>query len=280
MNYYPFHLGDYAAHTAHLEPMEDLAYRRMLDLYYRTETALPDIDSLCRLIRMKDFRAEVSNVLAEFFVWDGAGWTHARCEAEIDRMQDKQAKAKASAAASVNARAANAQRTLNERSAKVELPTPTPTPKERTGEIVPAATASPPELENVVFAHQPTAAGLLCKAIKAAGVADVNPGHPDLLRLMAAQIPVETFTAAAALLAGRGKGRFALLLRTVEGQWNDAQEAGPVAEAKAADPWATRGGVEGIAKKLGMPRWDECCTFDVYLGRVRKAFEDEQRGSA
>ena len=153
-------------------------------------------------------------------------------------------------------------------------------PKQSAGESVPAATVSPPEVENVVFAHQPTAAGLLCKAIKAAGVADVNPGHPDLLRLMAAKIPEETFTAAAASLAGRGRGRFALLLRTVEGQWTDAQEAGPVAEAKAADPWATRGGVEGIAKKLGMPRWDECCTFDVYLGRVRKAFEDEQRGSA
>ena len=41
MNYYPFHLGDYAAHTAHLEPMEDLAYRRMLDAYYLREAPLP-----------------------------------------------------------------------------------------------------------------------------------------------------------------------------------------------------------------------------------------------
>jgi uncharacterized protein YdaU (DUF1376 family) len=260
--------------------MEDLAYRRMLDLYYRTEKPLPEPAEIARLIRMRDHAATIRDVLNEFFEPSPDGHRHARCDAEIERMQDKQAKAKASAAASVNARSANAQRTLNERSTKVELPTPTPTPKERTGEILPAATASPPEVENVVFAHQPTAAGLLCKAIKAAGVADVNPGHPDLLRLMAAKIPEETFTAAAASLAGRGRGRFALLLRTVEGQWTDAQEAGPVAEAKAADPWATRGGVEGIAKKLGMPRWDECCTFDFYLGRVRKAFEDEQRGSA
>jgi uncharacterized protein YdaU (DUF1376 family) len=41
MNYYPFHVGDYAAHTAHLEPMEDLAYRRMLDAYYLRESPLP-----------------------------------------------------------------------------------------------------------------------------------------------------------------------------------------------------------------------------------------------
>jgi len=135
LNYYPFHLGDYAAHTAHLEPMEDLAYRRMLDLYYRTEAALPHIDSLCRLIRMKDHHVEVSNVLAEFFHWDSDGWTHARCDAEIAKMQDKQAKAKASAQASVKSREANAQRTLNECSSGVELPTPTPTPKEEISKL-------------------------------------------------------------------------------------------------------------------------------------------------
>ncbi|RPP48164.1 hypothetical protein IPC1156_32430, partial [Pseudomonas aeruginosa] len=34
MNFYPFHPGDYMLRTAHLEPLEDLAYRRLLDLYY------------------------------------------------------------------------------------------------------------------------------------------------------------------------------------------------------------------------------------------------------
>jgi uncharacterized protein YdaU (DUF1376 family) len=29
--YYSFHIGDYSAHTKHLTPMEDLAYRRLLD---------------------------------------------------------------------------------------------------------------------------------------------------------------------------------------------------------------------------------------------------------
>ena len=117
MNYYPFHLGDYAAHTAHLEPMEDLAYRRMLDLYYRTEAPLPtDWRDVARLIRLKDQGAAIESVLAEFFALTDDGWRHARCDAEIERMQDKQAKARASAQASVNARSANAQRTLNGRS--------------------------------------------------------------------------------------------------------------------------------------------------------------------
>ena len=129
MNYFPFHIGDYAAHTAHLEPLEDLAYRRLIDLYYLRESALPaDVDTVARLIRMRSNTAEVSLVLNEFFELTSIGWEHERCEAEISKMQDKQTKAKASAHASVLARSANAQQTLSERSAKVELPTPTPTP--------------------------------------------------------------------------------------------------------------------------------------------------------
>lgn len=129
MNYYPFHVGDYAAHTCHLEPMEDLAYRRMLDAYYLREGALPvDVAEVARLIRMRSSIAEVQAVLDEFFVLTESGWAHSRCDAEIAKMQDKQAKARASAEASVNARKASAQRTLNERSTDAQLPTPTPTP--------------------------------------------------------------------------------------------------------------------------------------------------------
>lgn len=133
MNYFPFHVGDYLSHTAHLDPMEDLAYRRMLDLYYLREAPLPtDVTQLARLIRMRDHEAEVISVLEWFFVMQEDGWHNERCDAELARMLDKQSKAKASAQASVNARRANAERTLeptfNERSTKVELPTPTPTP--------------------------------------------------------------------------------------------------------------------------------------------------------
>ena len=140
MNYYPFHLGDYASHTSHLEPLEDLAYRRMLDAYYLREMPLPaDPAEVARLVRMRPNLGDVEAVLREFFTLTDEGWRHTRCDEEIERMQDKQAKARASAAASVNARRAKAEqtsnerltdveRTLNDRSTDVELPTPTPTP--------------------------------------------------------------------------------------------------------------------------------------------------------
>jgi uncharacterized protein YdaU (DUF1376 family) len=153
MNYYPFHLGDYAAHTAHLEPLEDLAYRRMLDLYYLREQALPeDTAEIARLIRMRANVAEVEAVLREFFELAADGYRHARCDTEIAKMQDKQAKARASAQASVSARSTSAQRPLNVRSTDAELPTPIPTPKEEKARTRAAPVARPPDVDEQVWA--------------------------------------------------------------------------------------------------------------------------------
>ncbi|MFZ6733573.1 YdaU family protein [Undibacterium sp. Ji42W] len=84
MNFYPFHLGDYASHTRHLSLLEDLSYRRMLDLYYTTEAALPaDPEKVARLIGMREYMREVTDVLSDFFVISDAGHTHSRCEEEL-----------------------------------------------------------------------------------------------------------------------------------------------------------------------------------------------------
>ena len=160
MNYYPFHLGDYAAHTGHLEPMEDLAYRRLLDVYYMREGALPaDIQVTAKLVRLRSCAADVESVLNEFFVLTEDGWRHQRCEREIEKMQDKQAKARASAQASVNSRRAKAERTLDESPTDVErslvvsqtdvelpTPTPTPTPINTTSKAVVGAKRRKPQL--------------------------------------------------------------------------------------------------------------------------------------
>lgn len=86
MNYYEHHLGDYDGATAHLSWQEDCAYRRMLCLYYRTESALPaDSKQLCRLLRAKTKteRAAVQQVLVEFFELADDGWHNARCDEDI-----------------------------------------------------------------------------------------------------------------------------------------------------------------------------------------------------
>ena len=91
LNFYPHHIGDYLTATAHLTWQEDCAYRRLLDVYYSREQALPtEIAQACRLVRAasKDERKAVETVLTEFFTLTDAGWAHARCEAEIVKAKE------------------------------------------------------------------------------------------------------------------------------------------------------------------------------------------------
>lgn len=98
MNFYPHHIGDYMTATAHLTWLEDAAYRRMLDLYYSREEALPaDITRTARLVRAtsKDERKAVETVLDEFFELTAEGWKHSRCEEEIEKARAAAERARA-----------------------------------------------------------------------------------------------------------------------------------------------------------------------------------------
>lgn len=82
MHHYPFHPGDYMLDTAHLEPLEDLAYRRLIDFYYISEAPIPlETESVSRRLRLGS--EVVSKVLTEFFDKQEDGWHQARCDAEI-----------------------------------------------------------------------------------------------------------------------------------------------------------------------------------------------------
>lgn len=100
MNYYEHHLGDYAQATAHLSFVEDAAYSRLIRKYYAQEKPLPaDLAATQRLVgaRTKEEREAVEVVLSEFFELHEDGWHNRRCDAEIERYLEKQAKAKRSA---------------------------------------------------------------------------------------------------------------------------------------------------------------------------------------
>lgn len=83
--------------------------------------------------------------------------------------------------------------------------------------------------------HQPTPGGAACRAIKAAGILDVNPSHPGLQRLLTAGVTAGELADAALVLVGKGKPRFAYLLSAVEGQRLDAAAKAAV-PAGAASP--------------------------------------------
>ena len=135
MNYYPFHLGDFASHAGHLDPIEDCAYRRLIDLYMLTEQSLPlDVDLLARKIRMKEYAAAVRDVLNEFFTQTDDAWTHSRCDREIAAFRRASDNAsKAGKASALSRKATTVERALNDRSTTVQ-PTKSQEPRAKSQE--------------------------------------------------------------------------------------------------------------------------------------------------
>ena len=107
MHYYSFNIGDYASHTRHLTEIEDLAYRRLLDLYYLHEQPLNESSTtVARLINMRDHATEVAAVLEEFFeLVDGRGWINCRADEEIAKYHSKLESASRAGRASAERRA-------------------------------------------------------------------------------------------------------------------------------------------------------------------------------
>ena len=87
MNFYPFHIGDYISHTSHLTDEEDLAYRRMIDLYYMGELPFPN-DSAWIARRVKSNPAIVLTLLNEYFeLSEDGNWHNTRADREIAKYQ-------------------------------------------------------------------------------------------------------------------------------------------------------------------------------------------------
>jgi len=98
MHYYTFKPKDYMSKTAFLEPLEDLAYRRMLDHCYLTEKPLPqDINEIAMLIRMRTHTDSIKTVLHYFFDLTAEGYVNDYVARELFAYHSKSLKAKASA---------------------------------------------------------------------------------------------------------------------------------------------------------------------------------------
>lgn len=243
MNYYPFHIGDYIAHTAHLDPIEDCAYRRLLDAYYLNEGPLPaDVAMCARQIRMKANLAEVEQVLKEFFELTEQGWRHARCDAEIKAFTNKRELAQANGKRGGRPKKQNQEKTESVSrgfSDQNQTETQAEPAEKLTKNQEPITnnqiTPQPPlqgdsrvEVEEVIDLapedRMPTPQGAVCMAMKAIGVPDVNPNHSGLHALLNSGVPLETFAATARDCVARGKGSFRYILGVVERQEREARD--------------------------------------------------------
>lgn len=141
MHYYQFNIGDYMRDTAHLDEVEDLAYRRMLDLYYLKESPLPkDVKEIAKLIRMRTHTDCIASVLQEFFTSSESGYINEKADEVLAAIYDKSERAKLAAEKRWNkqkVKNADAMQTHSECSADGMLPnTQYPIPKTQLKDIV------------------------------------------------------------------------------------------------------------------------------------------------
>lgn len=96
MHYYKFNIKDYSYATIRMSLMEDLAFRRMLDLFYETEKPLPfEIANIARLIGMRDHQEEIRNILNDFWTETESGWINQRAFEEVAEYQARAETARA-----------------------------------------------------------------------------------------------------------------------------------------------------------------------------------------
>lgn len=150
MHFYKFNISDYKSHTEHLEPLEDLAYRRMLDWCYLHESPLPkDKKDIGRLIRMRMHSESIANVLREFFDKDKDGnYINKRVFIEINATNEKSSKARDAA----NARWAKASCNANALQTESECNTtqdPRPTTQDPLPKKSRASLFSPPNEKEI-----------------------------------------------------------------------------------------------------------------------------------
>lgn len=243
MHHYPFHIGDYLAHTRHLTLMQDLAYRRLLDLVYLSEGPLEGpVENLARRISMPRQKTDVEKILAEFFDLREGAWHNDRAMEEIAHYRDKREKAAKAGRASANRRSTGDQQALDvgstdEQPTRTKTKTNPPQPP-LPGGGAPAAPAPEPD---------PQAEALL--ALQAAlSATNYRGGMPDMPRrfellrragaLLATGLTPADVAILASLDAARAETPGALLAHWFDGEpprWREVidEEASKAKEAAA-----------------------------------------------
>lgn len=248
MNYFPFHVGDYVASTAHLSWDEDMAYTRLIRSYYQTEKPIPK-DKAYRFARAVTVaqKKAVDQVLNEFFVLEDDGHHQKRCDDEIAKFAQKQSKEpvkKENERERQNRARARRKALFSELSSHgitapwdattdalqealsrcKDAPVTPPVTRDNTATQEPRTNNQEPitKIEDTGIQTPMPRAALVCVVVKKAGIGIVNPQHADLEPLLDRGATVQDFEDAAHIAVANGKG-FAYCIGIVKGRLIDAE---------------------------------------------------------
>ena len=93
MNWYKFRYAEYAMQTRHLTELEDLVYRRCIDLYYGHKQPFPDAGWVAKRIQIADVQV-VDSVLKEFFRFGEEGYSYQQADDDLSDFEVKSQKAR------------------------------------------------------------------------------------------------------------------------------------------------------------------------------------------
>lgn len=261
MHYYQFHIGDYRAATAHLSNDEDLAYRRLLDMYYDTEQPIPtDITWVARRIRMK--YDVVAIVLDDMFEQTPDGYRNPRADTEI----------------------ANYHAFVDKQKANGKKGGRPPLTQQKPIENPPVSQTEPKK--SLTTNQQPLTINQdTPKAPKGADSRfdDFWKAYPKKIGKDAARRAFEKRKITADMMPSvlqsvrkqcqsdawkKDDGQFIPHPATWlnQGRWQD--EIDTATAAPAEQSLMTRGGVEELALKLGEPRWSQMVPFESYRRKI------------
>jgi uncharacterized protein YdaU (DUF1376 family) len=93
VNWYKFRYAEYAAQTRHLTELEDLVYRRCIDLYYGHKQPFPDAGWVAKRIQITDLQV-VDSILKEFFRLGEDGYSYQQADDDLSDFEAKSKKAR------------------------------------------------------------------------------------------------------------------------------------------------------------------------------------------
>lgn len=209
----PLWIGDYLADTMSLNTAQHGAYLLLLIAYWRNKGPIPDDDDdLATIVRAtpSEWKKLRQKMLRFFDVSEGF-WTHNRANKELEKAGLFAKKAHERAVRAAAARWGGKQSSSNAPSnapsnAQAVLdqcPTPSPSPSPITGtQTVVAEDGKDPHSArggdfDDVQTVTTTSAGVVCKAMRAKGLSDANPGNQKLLTLIDAGATQAEFEGAA-----------------------------------------------------------------------------------